>query len=138
MIKVDKENVDLTKGHFHVELARYILSGGISTAFHWSIMALLVIVGSTPVLATAIGAMMGAILNYFLQRKITFQSVVTHRFALPRYLSVCVLTWFMNLFFFVSLHRRLQFGSVEAQMLTTFLVAFMTYFLYKKKVFNDD
>lgn len=118
-------------------ILRFSLAGGLATASHWLVMALMINAGAVPATATAIGAFIGAIINYILQRHVTFQSNVAHHFALLRYLGVCTLTWFVNLIFFLVLHRIVLLSPLYAQGITTLTVALMSYFLYKRIVFND-
>ncbi|HED38941.1 MAG TPA: GtrA family protein [Chromatiales bacterium] len=116
---------------------RFALSGGLSTAAHWLVMGVMINAGTLPAVATATGALIGAIVNYVLQRHLTFQSSALHRTALPRYLSVCTVTWVANLLFFLLLHRIFLLSPMVAQGATTVAIALMSYFLYKRIVFND-
>ncbi len=115
---------------------RFALSGGLSTVSHWSVMALMMGIGVSPSMATAIGALVGAIINYILQRNVTFQSTISHQFALGRYLGVCTLAWTVNLILFELLHYTLLLSVLISQCIATFVIALMSYFLYKRVVFN--
>lgn len=103
---------------------------------HWLIMAFMVNAGTSPPTATATGGLIGAVVNYILQRKVTFRSNAAHGSILLRYLGVCTLIWFANLAFFLVFYRIALFSSVYAQGFTTFSVAIMSYFLYKRVVFH--
>ncbi|NOY72953.1 MAG: GtrA family protein [Gammaproteobacteria bacterium] len=120
-----------------LQLIRFALSGGLATASHWFVMVLLINTGTTSVTATAVGAFIGAIVNYILQYKITFQSNAAHRSTVQPYIAVCTLMWIANLLFFLILHHTIQLSTIHAQGITSFVVALMSYFLYKRIVFND-
>ena len=119
------------------ELFRFIASGGTATLSHWLTMALLIMAGTAPSMATAIGAVVGAVMNYLLQKAYAFRSSNRHRFALPRYVAACVLLWLANLLLFVLLHRLLTLPVVSAQFLTTAFVALLSYWLYRHMVFIE-
>jgi len=116
---------------------RFILSSGFATASHWFVMAIMIVAGVDPTMATAGGALIGAIVNYFLQREITFRSNSTHRSTLLRYIAVCAIIWLFNLMLFFFFYKIALFSTLVAQSITTLAVAFISYFLYKGIVFND-
>jgi putative flippase GtrA len=119
------------------EFLRFIASGGAATLSHWLTMALLIVAGTAPSMATAVGAVVGAGVNYQLQKAYAFRSANSHRVALPRYVTACVLLWLTNLLLFVALHRLLQLSVVMAQFATTAFVALLSYWLYRHMVFNE-
>lgn len=100
-------------------------------------MALMIFAAVMPEIATATGAIVGAIVNYILQKSFTFQSTQSHKSTLPRYVFACALLWLANLVVFSTLSRLLGMQIVAAQLLATALVAVLSYWLFKKSVFND-
>ncbi|NOY67711.1 MAG: GtrA family protein [Gammaproteobacteria bacterium] len=121
-----------------LQSARFVLSGGIATASHWLVMAFMVNVGIRPLIATATGAFIGAIINYILQRYVTFQTKAVHRTVLLRYTGVCIIIWFSNFFIFISLFHIARLTPIYAQGITTLTLAVMSYYFYKRMVFNDQ
>jgi len=119
------------------EPMRFVFSGGVATLSHWLTMGLLIVAGTQPAVATAIGALIGAVINYILQRNVTFRSDVAHSQALRAYLLVCVITWVANLLIFIACHHWLGLTPLYAQGLTTALVAGLSYVLYKTMVFHE-
>ncbi|MFC4259722.1 GtrA family protein [Marinobacter lacisalsi] len=117
---------------------RFLLSGGIATLVHWGVMALLVLSGFGALLATAIGASTGAITNYGLQYKVTFQSTRAHRIALPRYLITALVALVGNQLVFAGLHYGLAVPVTPAQAVTTATIAFLNYRLCERLVFHDQ
>jgi len=127
----------MTGKKLSVQPMRFALTGGLATTSHWGSMAFMVSMGVLPATATAIGALIGATINYALQRSVTFQSKTPHGATILPYLGVCTLIWLANLGLFLALHRITQLSPFYAQGITTFAIAFMSYFLYKRIVFND-
>ncbi len=137
MISAVKYLINMFKGKILIQFIRFALSGGLATASHWLVMALMINADISSITATAVGASIGAIVNYILQYKITFQSSTAHRSTLQRYIAVCTLLWIANLLFFSILHHIILLSTMYAQGITSFVVALMSYFLYKRIVFND-
>jgi putative flippase GtrA len=116
---------------------RFLFSGGLATLAHWLVMALLIMAGSDAAVATGVGAIVGALVNYILQRNVTFRSSVAHRRAMQAYLLACVIIWCANLAVFIILHSGLGLTPLYAQGLTTAIVACLSYVLYKRMVFHE-
>ena len=74
------------------ELVRFVIFaalGAMGTVAHYAVLIGLVEWSLTgPTLATALGAGVGAVVNYLLSRRFAFQSTRAHREALPRFLLV--------------------------------------------------
>lgn len=119
------------------QIVRFVIAGGVSTLSHWSVMALMVFATVMPEIATATGALVGAAVNYILQKSFTFQSIQGHKSTLPRYVFACALLWLANLFVFSTLSRLLGMQIIMAQLIATALVAVLSYWLFKRSVFND-
>lgn len=119
------------------EAMRFVAAGGLATLSHWLTMALLVLVGIFPAMATAIGAIVGALVNYLMQKAYTFRSTNSHRIALPRYIGACAVLWLANLLLFILLNGLFYLPVASAQFVTTALVALMSYWLYRSLVFNE-
>jgi len=120
-----------------VQSVKFIISGGLATACHWLVMALLIFIGAKALTATAVGAFFGAVVNYYLQRNFTFKSQSAHYAVLLPYVFVCLQTWIINFVIFYLLHNIMLLITLYAQLLTTFVTTFLSYFLYKRNVFND-
>lgn len=67
---------------------RFMLVGALSTALHYTILVALVTSGlAGPLVASTIGYLASAVLNYHLNRQLTFRSNRAHRAALPRFVA---------------------------------------------------
>lgn len=116
---------------------RFLVSGGFSTGVHWLVMSLLVLAGLTAEVSTAVGALVGALVNYQLQHRFAFRSNREHRSAFTRYVIACVVNWVTNLLLFTALHRLTGLSVAPAQVLTSAIIAILSYTLYKRLVFNE-
>lgn len=127
----------LVKEYFRIELLKFSFSGGVATVSHWLVMALLIHVGVAALLATAAGAFIGAVVNYILQRNITFQSKAPHRIVFLPYLIVCLQIWIANILFFYLFHHAAEINATYSQGITTLILALISYLLYKRLVFYE-
>lgn len=76
---------------------RFTGVGAIGTLAHYlSLVSLVEIVGLNAVAATCIGFIVGALINYKLNRRYTFESSVPHRIGLPRFLVIAAIGMVLN------------------------------------------
>jgi len=76
----------------YTQFLRFAAVGAIGTAFHYMALYLLVeYSGSGPVLASSVGFVLGAVINYFLNYRFTFASEKLHTEALPKFFLVAIL-----------------------------------------------
>ena len=69
------------------EFVKFIIVGGISTAFHYAILIVLVEIFKTGVvIASTLGFSASAILNYILNYRFTFRASVLHISSFPKFL----------------------------------------------------
>jgi putative flippase GtrA len=79
------------------QFLRFGAVGVVGTACHYVVLIALVQGGgSGPVLASTLGAMVGALVNYVLNRRLTFASDRPHREALPRFMTVAAAGFVLN------------------------------------------
>ena len=73
------------------------LVGVIGTGAHYLVLIMLVErAGIDPVTATSVGFVVGALVNYALNRRYTFQSSKPHRDASPKFLTIAIITGIAN------------------------------------------
>jgi putative flippase GtrA len=76
---------------------KFVFVGGCATAIHYTILMLLVEgLEINPVLATTVGFVTSAALNYSINRRFTFESSARHVAALPKFMTVALLGAAMN------------------------------------------
>ena len=97
--------------------------GIIGTAAHYVTLIFLVqLINANAVLASSIGAIMGAIVNYFLNYHFTFQSSKRHHEALTKFFAVATVGFFLNGILMTALTISLEIYYLLAQVITTGLV----------------
>jgi putative flippase GtrA len=103
--------------------------GGVGTVGHYAVLILLVELGAIdPVIATAFGFLVGAVINYFLNYSITFRSNQKHIVAGPRFLTIAVLGFFLNSTLMAILVHNLAAHYLPAQIATTLVVLLFNFF----------
>lgn len=120
-----------------LQFQRFLFSGGAATLLHWATLWLLVVEGCPPVAASALGACSGAVANYWLQYHVTFRSGAAHRETVPGFLVVSALSLVMNSTLFYALHTLAQWSPPVSQVITSSLVAFANFFIFRTRVFHD-
>jgi len=113
-------------------------AGGMATLLHWAAMSGLVLLGTDPVAATFSGSVVGAVINYGLQRSLAFPNAPPHIEAIWRYVFSCSLASLLNLLIFLVLHQLVDIPVVPAQLLTTVTVAVIYYVVYQRLVFHEQ
>jgi len=118
-------------------LLRFGLCSGLATLSHWMVMGGLIWLTLNPAVATAVGALVGAVVNYLLQYHFVFSCSKSHFQTLVSYVLSCSVGWAANLSLFSLLYLWWPDQVALIQFITTSVVAFLNYFLYRRVVFND-
>lgn len=116
----------------------FAAAGGIATAIHWASMAGLVLLGLSPLYATAIGSLCGAVANYLFQRQLAFPNADTHAKTVGRYALSCLLAWITNFILFSFFHQSLSLPVTAAQIVTTTFGALLNFVVYQRLVFHEQ
>lgn len=78
-------------------LLRYAVAGSASALTHLGTTAVLVeVAGLRPVIASTIGFVASIVVSYLLQRRWVFNSPVSNRLAVPRFLTVTAIGFLLN------------------------------------------
>jgi putative flippase GtrA len=78
-------------------LTAFGVVGVIGTGTHYLVLIMLVeIAGINPVTATSVGFVVGALFNYVLNRRYTFQSSKAHLDAAPKFFIIAIVTGIVN------------------------------------------
>ena len=113
------------------QLASYAIIGVAATAAHYVVMAILYQQGSSPLVASSLGALLGALVAYIANRKWTFQT--SHSAArMIRFGLVALLGLLLNGILLVTIQHWLISSIIGAQLLTTGLVFVATFFINLK------
>jgi putative flippase GtrA len=102
---------------------RYAGVGAIGTAVHYgTLISLVQGLGTNAVIASAAGFVIGAFVNYALNREFTFASDREHRVALPRFFSVAGAGLLLNAIVMAVMLAVLPLHYMIAQVVATALV----------------
>lgn len=119
------------------ELFLYGFVGGVGTAAHYAILMLAVeVLGIAPFVATGIGSIAGAIVNYILNYHLTFASDACHKVALPKFMAVALVGSLANVWMLYAILSAVSIHYLIAQCVVTLLVMFITYSLNKIWTFS--
>lgn len=108
-------------------MVRYGLVGAIGTLAHYTILVSAVSMHfATPVTASMAGAVVGAIINYILNAKYTFNHT-GHAQALPKFALIAIAGALMNGALMKILNEMAGLNYMVAQVLATIIVLGVTY-----------
>ena len=107
-------------------------AGACSAGAHFgTLIALVERAGADPVPASAAAFVVGGLVNYAINYRLTFRSDAKHRVALPRFLAVAVMGLALNTALMWLLVKPLGVQYVAAQIVTT-IVTFFFHFAVNK------
>lgn len=116
---------------------RFLVVGVLATAIHYSILLLLVqIFGFAPVLASSIGFSVSAVVNYLVNRRVTFSSSRGHAGAVPRFVIVALVGLSLNSGVVWLFAHELGWYYVLAQVIATGVAIFWNFFANKYWTFQ--
>lgn len=83
--------------HWLPQFVRFGTVGAVGTAAHYGVLfALVEGCAASVVLATSVGALLGAVINYLLNYRFTFASVRPHQEVLPRFMLIAAAGLVLN------------------------------------------
>lgn len=101
------------------EFLKFANSGAVGTVAHYAVLWVLVNSGLDPVPASALGAVVGAGTNYWLNYHWTFGSQLPHAKTLPRFLTIALLSLALNTWLMALLTTRAAVHYLAAQVIAT-------------------
>lgn len=118
-----RANAGKPSKRLHLQFMRFAGVGAIGTMAHYALLVLLVeAIAANEVAASTAGATLGALVNYALNRRYTFDSEKRHREALTKFLIVAALGLTLNAFFMFVLVELLSVHYLLAQVVSTTLI----------------
>lgn len=112
--------------------------GAIGTGAQYAVLIALVRAGwTTPVTGSMIGATTGAVVNYWLNRRVTFRTAAAHSTAMPKFATIALLGVLTNGLLMKLLGNSLGLNYLIAQLIATALVLGLTYGLNSTWTFKD-
>jgi putative flippase GtrA len=116
---------------------RFLLVGVLSTLAHCLLLAVLVEWAAVGVLpATAAGYVLGAVVNYVLNRRFTFRSERAHGAAVPRFVAVWLAGLLATVLLMALWVQGLGWHWLPAQAVTTGLVLVLNYLGHARFAFR--
>ena len=120
------------------QFLRFAAAGALGTACHYLVLlALSGGAGIAPGPAAACGALVGAVVNYWLNRNLIFRSERRHAEALPRFAAMALFGALLN-GLIVGALARLGLHFMAAQVCATLLVLVLNYVISKKWIFPSQ
>lgn len=122
-----------------LQFSRFGAVGAIGTAAHYALfIALVEVTGADPVGASTAGALLGALVNYILNRRYTFRSARRHREALPRFLAVAAAGLAFNAGLMLLLVEGLNMHYLLSQVIATLGVLLWNFSANRLWTFGKD
>ena len=113
--------------------------GAIGTTAHYATLILLVqVIRTNPVIATTTGFIVGALVNYLLNYRITFHSNKPHREALSRFFSVASLGAIINTAIMAIGITMFDLHYLFIQVIATCFVLALNFTINKYWTFADN
>lgn len=114
---------DHSHSSWQTQLVRFAAVGAVGTCAHYLLLVVLVEAGgANEVVASTAGALLGALVNYMLNRRYTFRSSRRHGEALPRFLAIAGLGLLINFGLMLVMVEALHIHYLLAQVMATVLV----------------
>ena len=122
-----------------IQFTKFAGVGAIGTVAHYFVLVVLVsLAGTNAVLASGLGFAVGAIVNYTLNYKCTFNSSERHQVAAPKFLSVCLVGISLNLLIMYALTSALGVYYLLAQVIATGVVLIWNFLGNRFWTFRSD
>jgi putative flippase GtrA len=112
------QKINISKDSWFAQLVRFTGVGAIGTGVHFAIFGLLALI-MLPAIASGIGATFGAITNYILNYKFTFDSKKSHKETLPKYMIISGVGIVLNMLIVYLINTELGFHAYLAQIVAT-------------------
>ena len=120
------------------QFLRFAGVGVIGTIGHYATLIFVVeILDYDPVFGSTIGFLIGALINYFLNRHYTFTTNTRHSIALPKFIAVATVGMVINAVVMAALSTYLSLHYLLAQVIATGLVLVWNFIANKYWTFAD-
>ena len=121
------------------QFSLFTLVGALGTLAHYLLLVILVeLVGINAVIASTAGALLGAIINYVLNYRFTFNSRTSHRIALPKFLAVATGGFLINALLMWVAVDLTKLHYILGQVITTSLVLLWNFIVNRYWTFGEE
>lgn len=117
------------------QLSRYASIGILGTLVHYAVFICGDVYFGYPLAFSSLGFMLGAVTNHHLNRRYTFNSDKPYFRTFVEFFAVAGVMFLVNFFSMYMLIYRAQLPEILSQVITTFFVFFIGFFINKKVVF---
>lgn len=118
------------------KMVKFTATGAVGTLLHYAVLFLLVNeYAFTPGIAAMLGGVCGALFNYFVNRKYTFDSNVSHVIALPKY-AVMSLASVLISGLIVSISTTYGIHYIAGQLVATSISLIFNYLVSNRLIFR--
>ena len=122
--------------HLGRDFIWFAIVGIIATATQYTVLILLVeLLHIKPVAASSTGFMCGAIVNYILNKRLTFKSDKAHHKAIAQFLCILAIGFSLNAFFMYLGTHYTSFPYIFVQVFATLLVLFWNFVAHRHWTF---
>lgn len=119
-----------------LQLVKFAIVGGAGTACHYLVLiGLVALQHMQPGVAAGIGAAVGAVANYLLNRRFTFDSQRPHRETLPRFALMALVGALLNGFLVAQLSSAGLYFLL-AQAIATVVILIINFIVSKTWIFR--
>jgi putative flippase GtrA len=118
-----------------LEVLRFLVAGGVNTAFGFGIYSALVLLGLPVPVALLLATVAGVFFNFVTFGGFAFRSLELRR--LPRFLVAYTFIYLFNLALLEGLRAATGLGPIVSQLLCLAVVAPTAYLVLKSKVFGE-
>jgi len=113
--------------------------GVIGTVTHYLTLIFLVeFVHQNPVIASSLGAVSGALVNYYLNYRFTFKSDKSHKDAIIKFMLVTLVGFMINLVIIYLFNSILMVNYLVAQVIATTVVLITNYSANRAWTFKNS
>jgi len=131
------ENVPDRKKQNTKELLKFTMVGGVSTVAHYLVLLISVeTLHLDALIATMIGYSIGALINYYLNLRYTFNSNASHRAALPKFVIMVILGFAINAFVMFLMVYVASVNYMVGQLVATITVYCWNFMIGKHWTFK--
>lgn len=116
----------------------YSSVGVLGTIAHYTVLVIFVhTLGIRPIIGSTAGFIVGGLVNYYLNYKLTFSSSKQHRTAMIQFFLVAVFGLGINILVMWVGTELFDYFYFYVQLLATFIVLVVNFFINKMWTFND-
>ena len=119
----------------HIKFCKYLIVGGVNTAFGYSVFAILVFFGFHYSLAVLIATILGVLFNFQSYGRLVFKNHSWH--FLGRYITTYIFIYFVNLLLLLLFDLLVSNLYISGLMVIPF-IAYLGYFLNKRYVWKTS